>query len=304
MLRTLGILFFLSFLSQSISAQASAKTGISLLYEKTEGHLEAIQFFDPEDGKMVSAFNIRENNPFNGLDFPIAGRNAEGQDQYRLDLTPGTKGYTQLVSKHNQLRISEYSTAKRADSNILYRKVGDRFIIIAYNLMVRGEDQRIIGERSRLLVLNRRGEVMRQIENNKYIIRNAILSNDGKYLAFIFGHGKVQSGVQAMNGACLYKIDQDKALYCEESGSDVHYHATLETESGHMLISAWVPDSKSNTQYLMRFFDMEKRVYYSHSFDRKDREEMARVHDYGIEFKDEKGESRFMLFADFEKEVF
>lgn len=149
-------------------------------------YVKKIEFRDTISGKLYKTFDVQKNNPYNKLDFKIAGRNDSNNKIYSLE---GLKINDIILEKYrtNYSKIMTRLGNYTVNTGTSYASVDVRsvnYILVSYTFLIYDLGE-VIGSLGTILVLDNQGDVIHTIENKEGNIYGCVITDNGKYLCYI-----------------------------------------------------------------------------------------------------------------------
>ena len=172
------IVFFLILtqLACIIFSQNQVDEKIKIVYKGRK-----IEFQDSNTGEIKRIFDIEENNPFRNEPFQM-NKNGQSYDMTGVtlaDFLPNISQYDKnIIARLN--RSINYASI----SGTPYRKANN-YVSITYDFVVWNNNDSSVFTKSKIVILNNKGEIIHTIDPNYSVARQAI-TDDGKFLCVAY----------------------------------------------------------------------------------------------------------------------
>lgn len=282
---------------QPVSEQKNGKINYSV--DAKNNTAKGIDFIDERTNKKIKTFDLKTNNPYQSLRFPLKNSKEVNSATYNLSrvnkdqlikefiphikLSKGEKDYIHFTSTSSD--VSTYT--------------GKQYAAIAYQLNVYGEEGDALAMRGTVLVLNQKGDVIFKLPDNHLGCSGPVVTEDGKYLAFQYGAMNVESSVTYTEspGFRIYEVATGKLILNVDSTS-----SSPLTVEGNKIIElfqlAW-PD------YAYHVYDPDTRVLYKKAYTFEEYRLLKRKEQNGLVFSTPGGGEKLDSFQkDFIQEPF
>ena len=291
------ICFATSLYGQAVPEQKNGKINYSL--DAKNNTTKGIDFIDERTNKKIKTFDLKANNPYQSLRFPLKKTREVNPTTYDLSRVNKDQLIKEFIP-HTKLSKGEKDAIHftSASSNMSTYE-GKQYAAIAYQLNVYGEEGDALAMRGTALVLNQKGETIFKLPDNHLGCSGPVVTEDGKYLAFQYGAMNVESSVTYTEspGFQIYEMATGTLLLNVDSTSS----SPLGVE-GNKIIELF---QLRGRKFAYHVYDPDVRVVYKKAYTFEEYSLLKRVEKNGLVFSTPGGGERLDSFEkDFIKEPF
>ncbi len=183
---------------------------IRYIYDSTGNFVDKLTFHDSITGEQINSFDIRQNNPFNGLPYPKFNTRFLSYDVKGVKLNELSEKIKNLnivsgITDDFELLGSAYIFSGVYESN-------NNYSVITYHFNV-GNIEDVIAYCSVIYVFNNRGEIIKTVDDISSPVGDRVLTPDGRFLAVAYlGNYNTDYEIISDQGCMIYNLENDSVI--------------------------------------------------------------------------------------------
>ncbi|MDA8693174.1 hypothetical protein N9L92_03860 [Saprospiraceae bacterium] len=210
-----------------------------------------LEFYD-EEYKLISHFDIVENNPY--LKDTIAGAKLT---EYFYNIA---ERYRYLINKEIKKKISQQWVYARA-------YIQDSLVIIDYNRLLASTDGYIVGAQYHFIVLDIKGNIIAKLQSEHDHLIGVSFGPDGKYaiLGYTPGETASNAGIKSeKDGFEIWDLKKNKIIYKEENHDPNKWISSVSFLNDYLSVYFDFPNNEELVSE-WKAFNIKSHKLYTHT---------------------------------------
>lgn len=244
-------------------------------FEFSEPAKYKILFFN-QKGEVSLTYDLKNENPYNDLDYPILRKNEFGNNVYKLN---GEIDTFFISKQYLPQYTNDYNCRASEALHNAYESSG--YVIVISDLLSYNQNYQIIGLRSTVRLLNSLGELVTEFRHLPTDARFPTITSNGKNIAWLFGGTLDESGEQLLpDGLKVYNTSNKNELYEIIPKGKVSIKRPLALEECNkirVLIRHYNTKGNKTEYYSFWLFDFDDATIYKKKFSPEEYESLVKV---------------------------
>ncbi|MCF6318628.1 MAG: hypothetical protein L3J83_04990 [Proteobacteria bacterium] len=233
---------------------------IQYVYDDTRNFVEEIHFFDEQSKELIKTFNLKENNPYKGLPFPIVKDVFLTFDLSGVKLNEIKLGKGKLHTLKGLPDDFELKNGGATSFSGVYERNPD-YTIVAYYFNA-GIAEEVVAYSTIIYVFNKKGEIIKEIVDLEAPLGDQVITKNGKYLAIGYGATTDANFKILSNDGCLiYNLTNENVI---DQKAPEGYSWSSPMVYGDLVVI--VHESTTKRYYFV--FDFNKNKRFSKVYDK------------------------------------
>lgn len=257
----------------------------------------AVNFIDTTNMKILSNFNLVENNPYNELDYPEI-ENWDPWNKNRVYLFNNIRLNDIILADGNLLKRNKYDTMTLVNANGIshYQAFTERsWLIVKYTFSIGSLDW-AVGRSDAVLIFDTQGNLLHKLNDFDTDVREWALTENGRYFSFAYKgfQDELDDSFQDV-GYKIIDLQKNEIAYQENFGHSF-YEVRTSAFKDVIVVTGFSVD------FLYIFIDFSKHRKYSRVFSGKELGLWKKTSDTGIIMFIGNRNSDLTQFLSFEKD--
>jgi hypothetical protein len=257
-------------------------------WHKIEGlnphQIHSIKFIEKRTNQVLKTYDVAKESPFANLPYIVKGRENDAGFIYAFQsesrLNPPLNFKKKYLDYVEDYKVTEVRTSYSVDDEIKHKK---EHTVIAYRAEYFNDRLQLIGANAILRVLNNKGEIVGDIDNISTQAYLPVVTNNGKYVAFMRG-GHLNEELEQLDnhGIEIFSVQEKQRVFQIDEKENTNMSSPGTT---HNFLGFEVDNYKEqNTE--MHFVSPVEKVDYIKIVSKTQRNQLKVIDQLGITFFD------------------